>query len=226
VAGVVRVMPTLLLALLLGGSPRELLPDLVQRVPPRVVRYEDRLAFTSQVDNVGRGPLEIVARRSTGMRADQVVSLGGGGRHVYPGVGRLRYVRSTEHQHWHLLGFERYELWRRGRLLARDHKTGFCLYDRVSVTGMPHTEPRYLRDCGRNRPGAVELREGISVGHGDAYEPRLEGQSLDIRGLRPGVYTLVQRVNVGHLLREACYDNNVSRLRIRLTATGVKVLRA
>jgi hypothetical protein len=40
-------MPTLLLALLLGGSPRELLPDLVQRVPPRVVRYDDRLAFTS-----------------------------------------------------------------------------------------------------------------------------------------------------------------------------------
>lgn len=217
-------MLPLLLALVLGGPSSELLPDLVQRVPPRVVRYDGRLAFTSQVDNVGRGPLEIVARRSDGMRADQVVSLEGGGRRVYRGVGRLRYVRSADHQHWHLLGFERYELWRGGRLLVRDHKTGFCLYDRVSVTGMPRTEPHYLRDCGRNRPRVREVREGISVGHGDAYEPRLEGQSLDIRGLRSGVYTLVQRVNAGRVLREARYDNNVSRLRIRLTATGVQVL--
>jgi Lysyl oxidase len=209
---------------LLGGGSAGRLPDLVQRVPPKVVLHDGRLSFTSQVDNVGAGPLEIVARRSTEMRADQVVYLRGGGRRVYEGVGRLHYVRSPDHQHWHLVGFERFELWRGGRLLVRDHKTGFCLYDRLSVTGMARTPLRYLRDCGRNRPQALEVREGISAAHGDAYEPRLEGQSLDVRGLAPGVYTLVQRVNVGRVLRESRYDNNVSRLRIRLTPTNVTAL--
>jgi hypothetical protein len=217
-------MLALLLALALGGGSSERLPDLVQRPPASIVLHNGRLAFTSQIDNVGEGPLEIVARRSTGMRADQVVRLGGGATRTYPGVGKLRYVRSSDHQHWHLLGFERYELWRGNRLLVRDRKTGFCLYDRLSVTGMRHTRPHYLRDCGRNRPRAEEVREGISSGHGDAYDPLLEGQSLDVRGLPPGVYTLVQRVNVGGVLRESRYDNDVSRVRIRLTATSVTIL--
>jgi hypothetical protein len=218
-------MLTFLLALLLGGSPRERLPDLVQRPPLRVVLHNGRLAFTAQIDNVGDGPLEIVARRATGMRADQVVYLRGGGKLVYPGVGRLRYVRSSDHEHWHLLGFERYELWRGGRLLVRDRKTGFCLYDRLSVVGVRRTPPRYLRECGKNRPRAAIVREGISPGHADAYDPWLEGQSLDVHGLPPGIYTLVQRVNVDHVLRESRYDNDVARVRIRLTATSATVLR-
>jgi hypothetical protein len=217
-------MLELLLAVLLGRPSAELLPDLVQRPPPHVVLRDGRLAFTSQVDNVGAGPIEIVARRSTGMRADQVVYVRAGARRVVEGVGRLRYVRSSDHQHWHLLGFERYELWQGGKLLVRDHKTGFCLYDRLSVTGMRHTRPHYLRDCGRNRPRAAVVREGISAGHGDAYDPLLEGQSLDVRGLPPGIYTLVQRVNVGRVLHERRYDNNVARVRIRLSATSVTVL--
>jgi hypothetical protein len=139
-------------------------------------------------------------------------------------VGRLRYVRSSDHEHWHLLGFERYELWRGGRLLVRDRKTGFCLYDRLSVVGTERTPPRYLRECGRRQPRARSVREGISEGHADAYDPWLEGQSLDVRGLPAGVYTLVQRVNADRLLRESRYDNDVSRVRIRLTRTSATVL--
>jgi hypothetical protein len=217
-------MLTFLLALLLGARPPERLPDLVQRAPPRVVLHQGRLAFTSQVDNVGDGPLEIVARSGTGMRADQILFLPGGGRRVVRGVGRLRYVRSSDHEHWHLLGFERYELWRGNRLLVRDRKTGFCLYDRLSVVGVERTPPRYLREFGRKNPRATFVREGFSPGHADAYDPWLEGQSLDVRGLPPGVYTLVQRVNVGRRLRESRYDNDVSRVRIRLTRTSVTVL--
>ena len=68
------------------------------------------------------------------------------------------------------------------------------------------------------------MREGISPGHADAYDPWLEGQSLDVHGLAPGIYTLVQRVNVDHRLRESRYDNDVSRVRIRLTRTSATVL--
>jgi len=217
-------MVVLLLALLLGGGSPERLPDLVQRPPVRVVLHGGRLAFTAQVDNLGDGPLEIVASRANGMRADQVVYLRTGGKRFYRGVGRLRYVRSSDHQHWHLLGFERYELWRGDRLLVRDRKTGFCLYDRLSVVGVRRTPPRYLRECGNTKPRATFVREGISPGHSDAYDPWLEGQSLDVRGLPPGIYTLVQRVNVGRLLRESRYDNDVVRVRIRLTRTGARVL--
>jgi hypothetical protein len=217
-------MVVLLLALLFGGGSPERLPDLVQRAPPRVVLHGGHVSFTAQVDNVGEGPLEIVARRSTGMRADQVVYLREGGKRVYRSVGRLRYVRSSDHQHWHLLGFERYELWRGNRLLVRDRKTGFCLYDRLSVVGAPRTPPRYLRECGKNKPRAGFVREGISPAHADAYDPWLEGQSLDVRGLAPGIYTLVQRVNVGRALRESRYDNDVSRVRIRLTRTSATVI--
>ena len=52
-------------------------------------------------------------------------------------VGRLRYVVSPDHRHWHLLRFERYELRRPGSRSrsSRDRKTGFCLGDRYAVTG-------------------------------------------------------------------------------------------
>src|SRR5919204_732453 len=216
-------MLTLLVALVLAAPSPELLPDLVQR-PPTGVRLRDgRLAFFSRVDNVGLGPVEIVARRATRMRADQLIRLSGSGIRVREGVGRLRYVRSRGHAHWHLLGFERYELWRSDRLLVRDRKTGFCLYDRV-VVGKQRVQPHFLRDCGRGKPDAEEVHAGISPGFGDAYDPWLEGQSLDVRGLAPGVYTLVHRVNADRRLRELRYDNDVARVRIRLTRTSVTVL--
>ena len=55
---------------------------------------------------------------------------------VVHGAGTLRYVRSPDHQHWHLLGFDRYELRRAGggATVVRDRKTGFCLGDRYPVT--------------------------------------------------------------------------------------------
>jgi len=217
-------MLALLVALAVAGPSPELLPDLVQRPPTAVTLRDGRLAFFSRVDNLGEGPVEIVARRATGMRADQVIRLRGGGIRVLAGAGRLRYVRSRGHAHWHLLGFERYELWRGDRLLVRDRKTGFCLYDRV-VVGKQRTQPHFVRDCGRGKPNADEVTAGISPRFGDAYDPWLEGQSLDVSGLAPGLYTLVHRVNADRCLRELRYDNNVARIRIRLTRTTVTVLR-
>lgn len=216
-------MLALLAALALAGPSPELLPDLVQRPPTAVTLQRGRLSFFSRVDNVGLGPVEIVARRRTGMRVDQVIRLRGGGVRELRGVGRLRYVRSRAHAHWHLLGFERYELWRGDRLLVRDRKTGFCLYDRV-VVGRQRTQPHFLRDCGRGKPNAEEVTAGISPRFGDAYDPWLEGQSLDVHGLPPGIYTLVHRVNADRRLLELRYDNNVARVRIRLTRTSVTVL--
>jgi hypothetical protein len=193
----------------------ELLPNLVQRPPYHVVLRGGRLAFGSRVDNLGAGPMTVTVLRG---RASQVVLRRDGRINVYPSVGTARFVRSADHAHWHLLGFERYELWRNGRRVVRDAKTGFCLFDRVRAGSA--RPPTYLRDCGRGDPHAVRVDMGISVGYGDAYDPFLEGQSLDVRGLPGGAYTLVHRVNVGRRLRESRYDDNVASVRVRLIWSG------
>ena len=49
----------------------------------------------------------------------------------YPNAGRLRYTPSSSHTHWHLLGFQRYEL----RTLAGD----LVVRDRKAVSASPTT---------------------------------------------------------------------------------------
>lgn len=213
-------MLPLVVPLLVATPSPEVLPNLVQRPPYGLVLRNGRLAFGSRVDNLGRGPMVVSVLRGT---ASQIVLRRNGIVNVYPRIGTVRYVRSADHAHWHLLGFERYELWQGGRRVVRDRKTGFCLYDRV-VAGA-RVPPRFLRDCGRGDPNAREVDMGISPGYGDAYDPWLEGQSLDVHGLVPGIYTLVHRVNADRRLRESSYDDDVASLRLRLGPARLTVLR-
>src|SRR2546427_8132604 len=86
------------------------LPDLDQATPRAlsIVQRDQRLllVFASAVDNLDPGELVVEGRRVGGvMRAWHVV-----GRRRYAIRVPLRYVRSETHEHWHLPGFERYEL--------------------------------------------------------------------------------------------------------------------
>ena len=240
----VRLLPVII-ALVLGaaavawsaGGSRELspssqrLPDLDQETPWNLEVTRDRarggfrLGFSSAVRNVGAGPLIVSGRRRAGtpaMTVDQLIEHEDAPIAVVQGVGRMRYVRSPDHEHWHLLGFERYELRRAGGRagLVTDRKTGFCLGDRYRVRGrdLPARppEPVYTGRCGLERTALLRLTVGISVGYGDVYDPNLEGQSLRLTGLEAGRYKLVHRVNVGRRLRESSYANNSSSLLIRL----------
>ena len=160
------------------------------------------------------------------MVADQVIEQDGNPRRQVPGVGRLRYVVSPDHRHWHLLRFERYELRRPGRsvLFVDDRKTGFCLGDRYAVGGrrLPAraSEPLYESRCGLEQTDLLGIREGISVGYGDDYAANLEGQYLPLTGLPDGRYVLVHRVNVGRRIHELSYRNNASSMLIRLRWRG------
>jgi hypothetical protein len=212
------------------------LPDLDQEAPWNLVVTRDkarggyRLGFSSAVRNLGAGPLIVSGRRARvatpTMTVDQLIEQEDSPLGVVEGVGRLRYVRSRDHEHWHYLGFERYELRRAGRraALVTDRKTGFCLGDRYRVTGreLPArpAEPVYTGRCGLDRTALLELTEGISVGYGDDYKANLEGQSLRLTGLEDGRYLLVHRVNVGRALRESSYANNGSSLLLRLRRRG------
>jgi hypothetical protein len=240
----VKVVALALVALAVVGlrdstaaAPRELLPDLRQEAPYKIAvqratvegRAQYRLIFASAVSNVGAGPLVIEGSRAStatsAMAARQLVRRADGSTATYAGAGELRYVVSEDHEHWHLLPFERYELRRAsgGGALVRDGKTGFCLGDRY---GLPEHLPRspadavYTSNCGRTLTRLLRIREGISVGYGDDYKPSLEGQYLVLDGLEAGRYLLVHRVNGDRRLRELRFANNVSSALLQLTVTG------
>jgi hypothetical protein len=228
-AAIAAIVPS---AIAVGGPAREgkpLLPDLDQESPSGLVltkaRGGWRLGFDSAVRNVGAGPLIIDGTRPTDTRtmsADQVIVHEASPRTVVASVGELRYVRSRDHRHWHLLGFDRYELRRAGsgETVVADRKTGFCLGDRYPVRTLPLVgkplEPVYRSRCGLDQPGLLGIREGISVGYGDNYTANLEGQYLPLNGLRPGRYVLVHVVNADRRVVESSYENNASSLLLRL----------
>ncbi len=214
-----------MLALALAVVLAAPLPDLDQAPPQAVsvVAGHGRLllVFGSAVDNVGRGPLVVVGRRSGhAMRTWQLV-----GARRYPLRARLRYVRSETHEHWHFPGFERYELRRPdGTLVGRDRKTGFCLRDAYETRAL-NRPPVWTSECLRGRPDAAAIREGISPGFGDDYVPVKEGQSIDVTRVPPGRYVLVHRANPERVLRERSYANNAASALIALDGRSVVVLR-
>jgi glucose/arabinose dehydrogenase len=231
-----------LLAVASGTSPAaagsERLPDLDQAAPSELVitrvstggRPVYRLGFRSAVANVGEGPLLIDAHRSgletETMTGDQLIERDGAPPQVVAGVGEFRYVVSPDHRHWHLLGFDRYELRRAGHreAVVRDRKTGFCLGDRYAVPGRrppaAPAAPVFTSRCGLADPELIGLQEGISVGYGDDYKANLEGQYLPLTGLRAGRYVLAHRANSDRRLRELDYGNNAASLLLELRWRG------
>jgi hypothetical protein len=253
----IRLAPVRLLALLAtsltalgcGGAerngsatPRELLPDLDQVAPDVVsvkrVGDRDLLVFVSAVENLGAGPIVLDARRDSPadpMPVVQEVERVDGSTATRPLHAFLRYVRAETHAHWHLEGFERYELRRiDGTIIGRDRKTGFCLGDRYERTTieLPRKppEPVWEEECEKGEPDALHVRQGISPGYGDDYVPRLEGQSIDVTGLRPGRYLLVHVVNPDGTLAESDRGNNAASALVELSLKGgrlqVHVLRS
>jgi hypothetical protein len=243
VAGLVALV--LVPAATRGQDGARLLPDLDQRVPMefevRVARGRTFLGFASAAENVGAGPLEIrgsrPSRRGPLMRADQLVLRAGGGSDVTRGIGSLRFVRLQSHRHWHLLDFMTYELrTERGyRLVAPDRKSGFCLGDRYRserFDALPARSPRpvHTSACGLDQPGLREIAEGISVGYGDDYPPLIEGQDVEVTGLRSGRYWLVHRADPEGRVQELRRDNNAAAVLLQLAQRrggrlGVRVLR-
>jgi hypothetical protein len=225
---------------------QELLPDLDQRAPTGLTvsgsggRF--KLGFVSATDNIGRGPVWIVARRRSAavpaMTALQYVQLSGGGRRIYPNAGVVRYTWSSSHSHWHYLRFMSYELRRAGdfRLVVRDRKSGFCLADHYGYAaarlGIPRPRPRFLGNCAQGDPRATWVEQGSSVGYTDRYPAHFHGQNVDITGVAAGTYWLVHRANASGALRELRLANNAASLLIRIgwprgrrSAPAISVLR-
>lgn len=217
-----------------GKSPL-LLPDLDLLAPdeisviPEGAGRDQRwlLVFSSAAHNIGDGPLEILGRRNSTrknrMVAVQHIYRVNGSKRVVRAAGRLGYVVNPTHQHWHLLPFMKYELRKirnkpgkpLKRVVRRDEKTGFCLGDRSELDnnargGAKPARPVYAHNCGFNKPWMRWMKEGISVGWIDTYDPIRDGQQIDITGIPAGLYRLIHRVNPDGLIREKTMSNNMS----------------
>jgi WD40 repeat protein len=211
------------------GVPK--FPNLVQRPPSGLEIAEGArgrwlLGFTSMVDSRGPGILWIRGARAPGMHVmhvRQLVQLVGGNARVDAMSGALRYVVAPPHYHWHLLGFDHYELHSASdfTLRVRDYKSGFCIADHWGhAIGVPHGPPRFLENCEQFHRDARYVEEGSSIGYTDRYPAFFHGQQLDITKLPGGRYWLVHRANEDFHLRETSYRDNAASLLIRLIWRG------
>jgi len=247
------------------SDAKPLLPDLTQDLPRQMSvvsarlagRKVYRLAFRSATENhpnrfPAGGDLLLVGRRpdraTKTMTVDQYVdvfhpSTGAISQEVQRDVGTMLYVRAGDHQHWHVKGFQRFELRSASgaRLVAPDRKTGFCVGNRystpagqttskagdeaVSRRGAPSTSARLtFRDldehCALSNPDRLSVVTGLSRDSGDDYKPKVEGQYIDITKVRSGDYLLVHRANSTRKIAETNYANNASSVLLRIRRSG------
>jgi len=168
-----------------AGAGRAALPDLVPLPPASVSIERGRLAFDAVVANVGDGALIV---RGDGVRDDR-----------------------DGHGHWHYDGLARYRLRDAdGDVVARSGKVGFCFLDTTAVDlrlerpAWTLAPPVGGNFCLGRRP-----YERLDPGWGDLYVQSLPGQSLDVRRLPDGAYSLEVAVNADGRLLESDLTNDV-----------------
>jgi hypothetical protein len=222
--------------LLLGDDdPEDLLPDLEQRIPRDLEIVEEgdsyRLVFATAVANVGQGPLLVEAERpnreTPTMNALQLVRRTDGTARLHPLPSPLRYAESEGSGRWQLPGFVAVELRRLadGEIAKAGETAGVCLRDgsrsnqATQAAGGPE-RPIWVEECGREQPGALVVREGISPGYGIAFDSARSGPFVDVTSVPAGRYVLVQRVNPVRALEESNYGNNAASALIQLRREG------
>lgn len=208
------------------------------------------LRFTSEVDDVGAGVLDLripwVTAGSGAPRsgfvpgqcsARQVITMS-------DGTQRTRAAGSCEyhvtHGHFHYRDVVAFGLHRvradgtTGALVARSLKESFCLAD-DGYFGFGRRAPNgprnYPGQPGCNLPSTAEasagnawISMGISPGWGDIYSWDTPDQFIDITSVPPGVYDIVSTANpTGELLLSG-RARPCATTRIRLTADAVTTL--
>lgn len=107
------------------------------------------------------------------------------------------------HQHSHLGGFVRYELFKNDELMLEGKKEGFCIMD-------------WMRSSGDETPVYDCDYQGLSAGWSDLYDRSLDCQWLDVTGLPSGDYVLRVTVNPEGRYEEAETSNNSAEIEVTL----------
>ncbi len=204
---------------------RLLLPDLVTLTPTALNLVHDRAAgrlilrFSNTVANIGEGPMDLRGRATNEAHRYRVSQLMRHTTYQYQVRSVDDYiVFHPHHNHWHLDGFSRYELWSMtsdGHLeevLSLQGKVSYCLLDNHRMEGS--TTPAAYTTC-------TPRRQGISMGWSDTYTWDLSGQWVELSGLEDGYYVLRSVVNPQGVLRELRTDNNDALLAFRLDGSQI-----
>ena len=219
-----------------AASPTDRLPDLGMGRPrdlvlQRTAGGQRRLRFTSLIVNVGAGPFETRASRTTlGAKTmavrQRIYDTAGGHRSI--ATGAVARYAGDGHNHWHVQKVAGYELFAPtgdGPALRRGAKVGFCFFDtRLYRPSLPRTprSRRYLeRTCGTRSSKSIKV--GLSVGWSDIYPWNFAWQWINVTGLPAGQYLLKLTADPGLNFIEAREDNNCNWTRIRIPRTGSKV---
>ncbi len=211
------------------GGQALLCPDLVMRRPydlrldrrgPHVV-----LRAANSLDNAGRGPAELVGRRSgrVTMTAKQRIHRLRAHPRVFDTRARLVFKAIPgQYRYWKFANAARFDLWqlnRRGtrrRLVRTGPKLSYCLRDleatRLSLPGAPRK--RVYPACSQD-PRARRLRLGTSVGWSDIYPASYYEQWIDVTGLR-GCFAYSQVADPEDGIHELDERNNESAVTVRL----------
>jgi hypothetical protein len=212
-------------------------PDLIMRKPTelslRKLGNERLLLSTNAIINVGRGPLEILARRS-GTRGIEIPARQAIHRRtgqdkllrepdgeVYfafvPGAGRGRY--------WKFEDAARFELYRlddeghRVALVRTGPKIFYCFRDLKRVRSYPRVPRRRVYPACSQRGPIRGVRLGTSVGWADTYPSTYPRNWIDVTGLR-GCFAYVHIADPEQHLAEDHEDNNAAQRTVRLPWRG------
>lgn len=223
----------------------QLLPDVGVRTLRRFsIQYSGSaklLKFPAVTANIGNGPMEIRAVRSSSTSDDwvgrQVVHNTDASTTTLPASGADFYWAGDGHAHWHIRDFDSYELFNSsGTQVQVGEKHGFCFEDNTQYrdwVGHPNrpqvpTSPVYTHEgsCGEAQPAATSIVHGLSVGWGDTYPDTLPDQAIDITGLPDGTYLVKVTADWQHYWRETNESNNSASAQIRITGNTVTLISA
>lgn len=223
-----------------SSAATDLLPDLGMaklstiRIDTTTMPGHKLLRYTAVIVNVGQGPLDLVGSRADTttptMSVVQQIHDTDGGYRTVP-VNTTMYYSGDGHNHWHTKDIEGGRLTRldNGLVVGVLEKHGFCFYDnvkyRLTLPDAPQLATFLRTGCAPNLPDALSAHMGLSVGWGDTYPYTTNLQWIDITGLPNGKYQLRAIADPQHVTTEVRLSNNAAWANVRITSTGVKVLR-
>ena len=211
------------------------------------------LRFTSDVQNVGGGTLQIriplVNAGSSGVAsaylpgecfAEQVVTTSSDNPVIRPAGSCLFH---TQHLHFHysdLLGYTLYGVKPNavtpsdgiGQKVGTSVKASFCLSDDdyFGYRSANHNSQRdFTGQPGCNAPanagsGGTYIDEGIKPGWGDVYTWDTPGQYIDVTNLPAGTYDLVEETNPTGALIVSGPAQTCALTQLKLTSASVQIV--
>jgi Lysyl oxidase len=224
-----------------AAEPGLRLPDLrmarpqdiqLERVRSGPLAGHRLLRFTTIVVNEGTGPIDVVGNRSCRsitrcptMRVRQRILRSDGSWLVRRTTARLKYEVGDHHHHWHVVGYEGYQLFRLGVWESTPRvgaKFGFCFFDIARVRPFGPPVRRYPESfCGT--PDSLRVHVGLSEGWQDTYPSFFAGQYIDITGIAAGDYLLCVTADPAKLFRQSDTTNDQAWVRVHIGRRGIAI---